>query len=1356
MHNRFLDKRRRHPNFRIADIKNVLPEHFVSYYPKFIKLLEYYYDFEDGNDSTELLHHLFAVRDINETDITLLSYIEDELLLGESYFKGFGNNETELRAAANFSSILFRSKGTKFAIEWFFRSFYNEDVEVVYPKENIFKIGDSASAIGPDSVRYLTDDKLYQTFALLIKTGVPISKWREVFKLFSHPAGMYLGGEVAITDILNIEVLLQDYVSLLSPSPEYTIGGTLATLEGTDIVLAVNGSNVDNGFNTGTDAVYWYGKHLVKGKTTDSDFGNNYFDLRTGLPDSTEPQYIPITSSTGSFTIKTVFDLATNPPEGEEWFAVRLQDKEGRYLDSANIAITDQVENYTITFPLSAQLEEGTLYNLDVTGINVPNDGNTTLKWYFDPISSDQTLRDSDFYTWYQNPEPYSKWSYGDPLLDLVGLPDSAGVGVEFNITGGVGSITLDPRVDGIVESNENVVINIANANNVDVGSGSFTIVNKTPTLQATVSDVVEGNNLIINVITNNYNIGKQLTYEITGDAATENPRRLQSITGSFEVTSTNMQVAIPVSFTNEYNYAGNGQTSGTLTLTDPNITAAQITSTDTFNINDAPPVYVLSASISPGVEGQTVTYQVGGSNIPNGSVYFYINGTNPPNDADPNNDWTAVMPQAGSRETITLTNGSGTSAAYTYTSADAVEGPQYYTAFLYDTPTGGIKLAELARSIVESAANIVVRDINANTIVTSIEEFGPTKSYRIEISGSPLADGQYYFYLSSNSGYYESSNPPVTEFGNNFYLWDDINEADEATAYASLNQKNPTQSDYGGVKIVSGAGGLEFFPSADFTYEGTESYTFYLAELVGGELTVQGTTTFDITDNSVPGYDFVVPTSVTEDINFSIQVTPTTIFNTLNTDGADRLYFEIIGAASAGYASVSQFYDFYDTDASSAISIIFTTNGDNNILDGPRSGTLYVTRGDYQSGSPDSVVFQQVFTLNDAGISAVSFTASPDVFDEGNSTTFTWTGSNIPDQTKYWIRPTNIYAGTGTIQANNTTMLSVSPSPTTTFAALGYVYDDELILYMEYENNTVHEFNGRRVISWDANSITFDGTLSTPSTEAKSFYIAPKATWDYFLFTTVLNSEPIETAAGGITYDTGNGNGQLAVLSTTNTSLNDGVFEYGLYVNFNDTSPIATEQITITNTNTGATVDLSQIAGTTLPLDLNGGTAGVDPYAVNSYGSNPGNSASATAAMRFYPDGSYRTLSYNEGSLFNDFDLPVGGTWATGNTGDGSGYWINVTTSGTTDINYSINGSTGVWLELNVVDGRAFGVTATASRNSEDDPPQQDIKFAELTIRVVQANSAAEAAVVYAAPNTNKDTKVSLVRARAATVELL
>ena len=1349
MHNRFLDKKRRYPSLRLAEVKNVLPEHFASYYPKFIKLLESYYNFQDANDSTELLNHLFASRDINETDITLLTYIEDELLLGEAYFQGFGNSETELRAAANFSNTLFRSKGTKFAIEWFFRSFYDTDVEVIYTKENIFNIGDSLSTIGADSLRYLTDDKLYQTFALLIRAGVPISTWREVFKLFAHPAGMYLGGEVSLTDITSPDLTLTEYISELDPSPSYSLGSTASAYGelsgseeetgGTAFNIIVTGSNINNGFTTGLDGVYWYGTH---GNTTDSDFGVNSYSNALGLPDSNNPQYIDIFNSVGAIPIQTVIDKSTNPLELNEWFSIRLETQAGEYLDSAKYELLNVEEAYNLNFQVASNiLQEGNTYEVLVTGNYIPNNGNTNLKWYFDPLQSDNTFRDSDFYTWYQNPNPYSKWQDG---ATFVGLPDSAGIGTEFTLTDGMGSFTLDPRVDGLIPPTESVAgeigyITIANTNGVVVGGDLFSILPTTPVLSVQpIADLVEGNNLNISVVTGSYNIGKQLNYVISGDITTETSPRITDTVGSFTVAGVFTTVSIPVSATDTYS----GSTSGTFTVTDPNITTAVIQTSGNFNILDLPATYVLGASITPGIEGSPVTYQVTGANIPDGTdVWFYINGI-PPDDADPTigGDWTIAMPQAGSRQQITISNNIGLSPEYTYNSADGVEDPEYYEVHLFDAVSGGTELTinPLSRTILATPINITLRRLSDNATVSTIDEtVSGASAYRFEIAATGLADGDYSFYLQSVSGYYGA-----TEF-----VWDDTNQVAENINYPTL--ANPAI-----VTITSSAGALEFYATQDVISEGTETFKFVFAQEIDGSLSAISEFTFDVTDTSQAQYTITAPTFTTEADIYSVSVTPTDIANAI-ADGSDILYFELSGAAATEYTTTQKTESFQSSDQSILRNVQFVTNGDDQILEADRAGTLHVTRGDYNSGSPAGTVFTQAFTLTDAGVTAVSFTASPDVFDEGNSTVFTWTGSNIADQTKYWIRPTSMYSGTGTIQANNTTMSSVSPSPTTTFAALGYVVGDELTLYMEVENNIAHEFNGRRVISWDANSITFDGTSPVVEAETKSFYIAPKETWDYFLFTTVLNSEPIETAAGGITYDTGNGNGQLTVLSTSNTSLNDGVFEYGLYVNFNDTSPIATEQITITNTNTGATVDLSLIAGTTLPLDLNGGTAGVHPYAVNSYGSNPGNSASATAAMRFYPDGSYRTLNYSEGQLFNDYTLPVGGTWATGNTGDGSGYWINVTTSGSTDINYSINGSTGVWLELNVVDGRAFGVTATANRNSENDPPQQDIKSAELTIRVVQANSAAEAQVAYAASNSNKDTKVSIVRARAATVEL-
>lgn len=212
----FKDNNRRDLNFQRAEISNIVPEHFLEQYPNLIELFEAYYDWMDqDNNPNELIQELYRARDVTQVDEDQLQYIEDELLLGQAYFGGFINK----REASKFSNILYRSKGTRYSIQQFFRAFYGVDPEVIYPKENIFLVGPqidrdaaptndngeqvvkNASLVGAESERFLTDDKLYQVLAILIKTDIPISVWREVYKLFVHPAGMYLGGQMQIVSV---------------------------------------------------------------------------------------------------------------------------------------------------------------------------------------------------------------------------------------------------------------------------------------------------------------------------------------------------------------------------------------------------------------------------------------------------------------------------------------------------------------------------------------------------------------------------------------------------------------------------------------------------------------------------------------------------------------------------------------------------------------------------------------------------------------------------------------------------------------------------------------------------------------------------------------------------------------------------------------------------------------------------------------------------------------------------------------------------------------------------------------------------------------------------------------------------
>ena len=199
-------------DYRFTDkyqVENVLPDYFKTEYPKLIKLLNAYNQFEDSDQSpARLVHDVITSRDITATDFSLLSFLEDELLLGQSYFEGFDNK----RAAAKYSNTLYRSKGTLYSIQQFFRTFFGITPDVRYTKEDRFMVGEDTSRIGPDSQKFLTDDKLYQVFAILIKADVPVSVWREAYRLFVHPAGMYFGGQVLLESVSTMSFSAPDYI----------------------------------------------------------------------------------------------------------------------------------------------------------------------------------------------------------------------------------------------------------------------------------------------------------------------------------------------------------------------------------------------------------------------------------------------------------------------------------------------------------------------------------------------------------------------------------------------------------------------------------------------------------------------------------------------------------------------------------------------------------------------------------------------------------------------------------------------------------------------------------------------------------------------------------------------------------------------------------------------------------------------------------------------------------------------------------------------------------------------------------------------------------------------------------------
>jgi hypothetical protein len=237
------DLGRRELVFSDNKITQVLPEFFKTEYPKLITLLEQYYNFEDDDNApSRLADDLFYSRDITQTDLDLLSYIEDELLLGQSYFEGF----TDKRAAAKYSNTLYRSKGTKYSIQQFFRTFFGVDPDIIYTKENVFKVGETDSQIGLESQKFLTDNKLFQTFAIQVKSDISFNEWREPYKLFVHPAGMFIGSEVQIVSSVTDELTAPLVVPSEAPPIVVEATGLFGDTGVTDLTSIVDDLNTDS------------------------------------------------------------------------------------------------------------------------------------------------------------------------------------------------------------------------------------------------------------------------------------------------------------------------------------------------------------------------------------------------------------------------------------------------------------------------------------------------------------------------------------------------------------------------------------------------------------------------------------------------------------------------------------------------------------------------------------------------------------------------------------------------------------------------------------------------------------------------------------------------------------------------------------------------------------------------------------------------------------------------------------------------------------------------------------------------------------------------------------------------------
>ena len=244
--------KRRLKNFQVRKVREALPEYYTSEFPTLVTFLEKYYDFLDSDNGSHAfgddIRQLFSKKDAREMPSDLLNNLVSELAGGLET----GENFTSTRYALTRLAELARNKGTKFSFQEFFRLFFQQVADVEYGKQSIFNIGDSASQIGVESLKFIQDNELFQTFGLLVKTGIDTSKWSELYKKFIHPAGFYFKGQVVSDTVGSLNITAPLSLVDSSPGPtivsEATAAFSLPFVQST-VLIDSGGGNVRSNLN---------------------------------------------------------------------------------------------------------------------------------------------------------------------------------------------------------------------------------------------------------------------------------------------------------------------------------------------------------------------------------------------------------------------------------------------------------------------------------------------------------------------------------------------------------------------------------------------------------------------------------------------------------------------------------------------------------------------------------------------------------------------------------------------------------------------------------------------------------------------------------------------------------------------------------------------------------------------------------------------------------------------------------------------------------------------------------------------------------------------------------------------------
>ena len=633
-------------------------------------------------------------------------------------------------------------------------------------------------------------------------------------------------------------------------------------------------------------------------------------------------------------------------------------------------------------------------------------------------------------------------WSINNITTSNIDFSATSG---SFSLTGGSGSFNVTPTADATTEGAETFTVSVRSGSisgTVVATSSSITVndTSLTPTISSvTGANANEGSSASFSVVTANIANSTSMSWSI--NHISTNASDFSATSGTFTISGNAGSFSIGI--------IADGTTEGpeTYTVTVSGGGATSLVSSS-YTINDTSvTTYTISAAAGATSvnEGSSLTFNVGGTGITNGTYYWTIDSN--AGDFGTSSGSFSITSNTGSFS-VTPTADYTTEGAETFTvsvRSGSISGTILVTSSsitINDTsvPTYSVAAAAGATSINEGSSltfNVTTQGVaNSTTLywtVTNSGDFGTTSgSFTItsnagSFSVTPTADltteGAETFTVSvrtgSTSGTVVATSSSITINDTSVPTYSvaatsgSVNEgssltfnvttqgvANSTTLYWTISNSTSSNADFsatsGSFTITSNAGSFSVTPTADYTTEGAETFTVDVRTGSTSGTIVASSGSVTINDTSVPTYSVAAAagaTSVDEGSSLTFNVTTQGVAN------STTLYWTVTNSGDFGTTSGSF------TITSNAGSFSVTPTADLT-TEGAETFTVSVRTG---STSGTVVATSSSITINDTSTTpaptySVAAAGAATSVNEGSSLTFNVTTTNVANSTTlYW-----------------------------------------------------------------------------------------------------------------------------------------------------------------------------------------------------------------------------------------------------------------------------------------------------------------------------------------------------------------